>query len=60
MASPTDNRAVPGHKGALWLRLVFHGVTAHGSAPEAGVNAIEVAMVALAAIRQIDLGRRIR
>lgn len=56
VAEPTENRAVPGHKGALWLRLIFHGVTAHGSAPEAGVNAIEAAMVALAAIRQIDLG----
>lgn len=56
VAEPTANRAVPGHKGALWLRLVFHGVTAHGSAPEAGVNAIELAMAALAQIKMVDLG----
>ncbi|KEO54090.1 M20 family metallopeptidase [Thioclava pacifica] len=56
VAEPTANRAVPGHKGALWLRLVFHGVTAHGSAPEAGVNAIELAMAALTQIKALDLG----
>ena len=29
-----------GHKGALWLRGKTRGVTAHGSMPEQGVNAI--------------------
>jgi succinyl-diaminopimelate desuccinylase len=29
-----------GHKGALWLRARTKGVTAHGSMPERGVNAV--------------------
>ena len=29
-----------GHKGALWLEAVTTGVTAHGSMPEKGVNAV--------------------
>ena len=28
------------HRGASWLRLVAHGRSAHGSAPEHGVNAV--------------------
>lgn len=28
------------HRGALWLRVTAHGVAAHGSAPERGVNSI--------------------
>ena len=56
VAEPTENRAVPGHKGALWLRLRVHGVTAHGSMPERGVNAIGLAARALARIEALDLG----
>ncbi|HEX6878557.1 MAG TPA: M20 family metallopeptidase [Nocardioidaceae bacterium] len=40
VAEPTRNRLVPGHKGALWLRLAARGVAAHGSAPELGDNAV--------------------
>ena len=40
VAEPTQNRLVPGHKGALWLRLAARGVAAHGSAPELGDNAV--------------------
>src|SRR5437764_5126500 len=39
VAEPTSNAALVGHKGALWLRLVLKGVTAHGSMPHLGVNA---------------------
>lgn len=56
VAEPTANRAVPGHKGALWLRLRFHGVTAHGSMPERGVNAVSLAARALLQIEALDLG----
>lgn len=56
VAEPTANRAVPGHKGALWLRLRFHGVTAHGSMPERGVNAVSLAARALLRIEALDLG----
>lgn len=40
VAEPTLNRALPGHKGALWLTLRARGVTSHGSMPEEGVNAV--------------------
>jgi succinyl-diaminopimelate desuccinylase len=40
VAEPTGNYPFVGHKGALWLRARTSGVTAHGSMPERGVNAI--------------------
>ena len=40
VAEPTSNYPFVGHKGALWLRAKATGVTAHGSMPERGVNAI--------------------
>ena len=40
VAEPTGNYPLVGHKGALWLRGYTRGVTAHGSMPECGENAI--------------------
>lgn len=40
VAEPTANQPFVGHKGAFWLRAKTTGVTAHGSMPERGVNAI--------------------
>ena len=40
-------RVCCGHNGVVWLEVVVHGRTAHGSKPEAGVNAFEK-MAALA------------
>ncbi len=40
VGEPTSNYPLVGHKGALWLEAEFHGVTAHGSMPERGDNAI--------------------
>lgn len=40
VGEPTANRAVRGHKGALFVRATVHGVTAHSSTPELGDNAI--------------------
>lgn len=40
VGEPTANALVPGHKGALWLRLTARGRAAHGSAPELGDNAV--------------------
>jgi succinyl-diaminopimelate desuccinylase len=40
VAEPTSNYPFVGHKGALWLRAKTRGVTAHGSMPEKGVNAV--------------------
>jgi succinyl-diaminopimelate desuccinylase len=52
VAEPTANYPLVGHKGALWLRAVADGVTAHGSMPEKGVNAVMKA--ARAAVRLDD------
>lgn len=40
VGEPTGNAPFAGHKGALWLRATACGVTAHGSMPELGDNAI--------------------
>ena len=40
VAEPTANQPFVGHKGAFWLRARTAGVTAHGSMPDRGVNAI--------------------
>jgi succinyl-diaminopimelate desuccinylase len=40
VAEPSANYPFVGHKGAFWLRATATGVTAHGSMPEKGVNAI--------------------
>lgn len=56
VAEPTDNRPMVGHKGALWMELVFSGVTAHGSMPERGDNAIYKACAAIDALRRFDFG----
>lgn len=50
VAEPTGNRPLVGHKGALWLRAETHGVTAHGSMPEKGVNAVYRAARVVAAL----------
>jgi succinyl-diaminopimelate desuccinylase len=40
VAEPTANYPFVGHKGAFWLRARTRGVTAHGSMPEKGDNAV--------------------
>jgi succinyl-diaminopimelate desuccinylase len=40
VAEPTSNYPFVGHRGALWLKAKTRGVTAHGSMPEKGVNAV--------------------
>jgi len=40
IAEPTANYPIIGHKGVLWLRVKTKGITAHGSMPEKGKNAI--------------------
>jgi succinyl-diaminopimelate desuccinylase len=45
---PTSNKPLIGHKGALWLNAVARGITAHGSTPELGVNAVYAACRAVA------------
>ncbi|MEI4264334.1 M20/M25/M40 family metallo-hydrolase, partial [Roseovarius sp. D0-M9] len=56
IAEPTDNRALCGHKGALWMNLVHEGVTAHGSMPDKGRNAIFAAVETIERLCGHDFG----
>lgn len=54
VGEPTGNAPFVGHKGSLWLRAVATGVTAHGSMPHLGVNAVCRAARAVAALDGFD------
>jgi succinyl-diaminopimelate desuccinylase len=54
VGEPTANYPVIGHKGAFWLEAVTTGVTAHGSMPEQGVNAIYRAARAIARLEAFE------
>jgi succinyl-diaminopimelate desuccinylase len=54
VAEPTTNRPLCGHKGALWLRATTRGVTAHGSMPNHGVNAVYAAVRAVGRLEAFD------
>jgi succinyl-diaminopimelate desuccinylase len=56
VAEPTGNHPMVGHKGALWLEARTAGVTAHGSMPEHGVNAIFKAARAVTRLEHFDFG----
>lgn len=40
ICEPSNNKITLGHKGKLQVSIKTHGVSAHGSAPEKGINAI--------------------
>lgn len=52
VGEPTANQFLAGHKGALWLHACCHGVTAHGSTPHLGDNAIYKAARGISALKQ--------
>jgi len=54
VAEPTSNRPLLGHKGALWLTAATSGVTAHGSMPDKGVNAVYKAARIATALEGFD------
>ena len=54
VAEPTANRLLAGHKGVFWLEGTARGVTAHGSMPEEGVNAVYKAARAALALEAFD------
>jgi len=41
MEGGEENTVCCGHNGVVWLEVTVHGRAAHGSRPEAGVNALE-------------------
>jgi succinyl-diaminopimelate desuccinylase len=56
VGEPTANYPLVGHKGALWLEARTSGVTAHGSMPERGDNAIYKAANVVTILRDFDFG----
>ncbi|HEU0296436.1 MAG TPA: YgeY family selenium metabolism-linked hydrolase [Anaerolineales bacterium] len=40
ICEPSNNKIALGHKGKMQVSIKTHGISAHGSAPEKGVNAI--------------------
>lgn len=58
VAEPTSNEPLQGHKGALWLKVSAKGVTAHGSMPEHGDNAIYKIAQATLALKEFDFDFR--
>jgi succinyl-diaminopimelate desuccinylase len=56
VGEPTTNYPLVGHKGALWLEAIARGVTAHGSMPERGDNAIYKAAKAVTALQHFHFG----
>ena len=54
VGEPTANQPYVGHKGSLKFHARFRGVSAHGSMPELGVNAVYKAARAIAALEAFD------
>ena len=44
IGEPTEMRIIEGHKGCCEYTTSFRGLEGHGSAPDAGVNAVEYAL----------------
>ncbi|MDF9845372.1 MULTISPECIES: M20 family metallopeptidase [unclassified Paenibacillus] len=55
IGEPTDGRLFTAHKGAIWLKAATSGQTAHGSAPEKGINAILRMNSLITALEQLKL-----
>jgi len=54
VGEPTSNYPLVGHKGSLKFHARFKGVSAHGSMPELGVNAIYKAAKAIGKLEAFD------
>ena len=58
VGEPTSNYPLVGHKGSLKFHASFRGVSAHGSMPQLGVNAIYKAARAIGKLESFDFGAR--
>ena len=56
VGEPTSNYPLVGHKGSLKFHAKFKGVSAHGSMPELGENAIYKAAKAISKLEGFDFG----
>ena len=54
---PTRLQVVPAQAGSLMFRLIVHGLAAHGCVREEGVNAVELFVPLLAALRRLESDR---
>lgn len=58
VGEPTSNYPYVGHKGSIKFHASFKGVSAHGSMPNLGVNAIYKAARAVSALEAFDFGAK--
>jgi succinyl-diaminopimelate desuccinylase len=58
VGEPTSNYPMVGHKGSLKFHASFKGVSAHGSMPQLGVNAIYKAAKAIARLEEFKFGAK--
>ncbi len=58
VGEPTSNYPMVGHKGSIKFFARFKGVSAHGSMPQLGVNAIYKAARAVSALEAFDFGAK--
>ena len=56
VCEPTGNVPFVGHKGVLWLKAVLQGITAHGSMPDKGDNAVYKAARAVSRLEKFPFG----
>lgn len=56
VGEPTSNYPLVGHKGSVKFYAQFRGVSAHGSMPHLGVNAVYKAARAVAKLEGFDFG----
>jgi succinyl-diaminopimelate desuccinylase len=56
VGEPTSNYPMVGHKGSIKFHAAFRGVSAHGSMPQLGVNAIYKAAKAIQGLEEFRFG----
>jgi acetylornithine deacetylase len=54
IAEPTDMELIVAHRGFTWLEIETHGVAAHGSRPDLGVDAISLMGRVLVALEGLN------
>src|SRR5207302_8354270 len=57
VGEPTSNYPLVGHKGSIKFYAGFRGVSAHGSMPQLGVNAIYKAARAVSKLETLDFAQ---
>ena len=58
VGEPTSNYPLVGHKGSIKFHATFRGVSAHGSMPQLGVNAVYAAARAVTKLEGFSFGAK--